>query len=80
MSKLKAIDMIVNDDYKTKVYLKSEADKVIAHNKHRRCLAMAKMCCGKSTICMLGEHYDRKRFYNKWHLRWLELAEKFKER
>lgn len=30
MSELKAIDMIVNDDYKTKVYLKYEADKVIA--------------------------------------------------
>lgn len=30
MSEPKAIDMIVNDDYKTKVYLKSEADKVIA--------------------------------------------------
>ena len=30
MIELKAIDMIVNDDYKTKVYLKSEADKVIA--------------------------------------------------
>lgn len=30
MSELKAIDMIVNDDYKTKVYFKSEADKVIS--------------------------------------------------
>ena len=33
MIELKAIDMIVNDDYKTKVYLKSEADKVIAELK-----------------------------------------------
>lgn len=30
MSELKAIDMIVNDDYKTKVYFKSEVDKLIA--------------------------------------------------
>jgi hypothetical protein len=27
-----------------KVYLKSEADKVIAHHKYKRCLAMAKLC------------------------------------
>lgn len=48
------------------------------HHKYKRCLAMAKMCCGKSTICMLGGHHDRKCFYSKWHLRWRELAEKFK--
>lgn len=35
MSELKAIDMIVNDDYKTKVYFKSEADKVIEELKEK---------------------------------------------
>lgn len=35
MSELKAIDMIVNDDYKTKVYLKSEADNAIAEQKDK---------------------------------------------
>ena len=28
----------------TEFYLKSEADKVIAHHKHKRCLAMAWWC------------------------------------
>lgn len=26
------------------VYLKSDADKVIAHHKYKRCLEMAKLC------------------------------------
>ena len=39
MRELKSIDMIVNDDYKTKVYLKSEADKVIA-DKDAKILAL----------------------------------------
>jgi len=60
-------------------YIKSEADKVITHQKYKRCLAMVKYChesamwleeCGvtKSAAFML-----------RWQKRWLELAEKFKE-
>ena len=90
MSELKAIDMIVNDDYKTKVYFKSEADKVIAHQKYKRCLDNAWQC--KKLIYVytvnacnhrgwnIERYYDKKaELYRKWHKRWLKIAEKFKE-
>ena len=56
MSELKAVHAFdvyeaytkTGDDDAAKVYLKSEADKVIAHNKYKRCLAMAKRCFSKS--------------------------------
>ena len=76
-------------------YLKSEADKVIAHNKYKRCLTMA-MWCKESLRLMRtyevtndywnlepghdAEYFCKKGdFYCKWRKRWLELAEKFKE-
>ena len=118
--------------FEDEVYLKSEADKVIAeledklqaaneqienlinsassimlfqdrvkddkcaelrHQKYKRCLAMAKTCQ------LRAERYERylneykncdspstrrwqflkKKHYEKWFIRWLELAEKFKE-
>ena len=63
------------------VYLKSEADKVIAHHKYKRCLAMAKWCHNESLWWYSKgygfEKYDK--FWEKWEKRWLELAEKFKE-
>ena len=46
--------------------------KQIAHNKYKRCLAMAKLCEGKlGTVVKPG-------WWDKWYKRWLELAEKFK--
>lgn len=33
MSELKAFDVIINDDYKTKCYMKADADKVIAEKE-----------------------------------------------
>ena len=77
------------------VYLKSEADKVIAHNKYKRCLAMAKWCGNaydkwmmkKAKAIGLGkdgvEYYHQARWevshYMRWHARWIKIAEKFKE-
>ena len=63
-------------------YLKSEADKVIAHNKYKRCLLIAKWCFEKSYSTTLVK-YDkesgyRRNFYDWWGKRWLKLAEKFK--
>ena len=62
-----------------KVVDKSEADKVIAHHKYKRCLAMVQYChesamwleengVGKSAVFML-----------RWEKRWMELAKVFKE-
>ena len=35
----------------TEFYMKSEVDKVIAHNKYKRCLAMARWCYSTSLWC-----------------------------
>ena len=61
------------------VYLKSEADKMIAHHKYKRCFKMAKWCI---SMMIFNSKYgtDKKwHLYKKWRNRWLELAEKFKE-
>lgn len=69
------------------VYLKSEADKVIAYHKYKRCLAMAEIC--RHEWCTM--YYERKKYSENKFLdylmskkdrhknKWLELAEKFKE-
>jgi hypothetical protein len=100
MSELKAFDITVAEEgycegivkYRRAVYDKSEADKVIARHKYKRCLAMAKLC-GKTVDHLNSEGYIYEKenhikeltdcirgteFYDKWYNRWLELAEKFK--
>ena len=60
-----------------KVVLKSEADKVIAHHKYKRCLANANVCAEKLYRQNLTTYgYE---FYCKWLRRWLKIAAKFKE-
>ena len=103
------------------VYLKSEADKVIAekdkeidflkesidelqkatdfawskvnamydelrHHKYKRCLAMARWCenailgwMGYKESYSSHQQYIKVMLFTKWHKRWLEIAEKFKE-
>ena len=60
------------------VYFKSEADKVIAHNKFKRCLDMVAYCDLKMSYWAIREIHegDTGKFdlYSKWHERWLELA------
>lgn len=71
-------------------YDKSEADKVIARYKYKHCLDMAYKCvvlCQKSKDLYrwaedenLEHYYNHKiDFFARWHNRWMELAEKFKE-
>lgn len=62
-----------------KVYLKFEADKVIARYKHKRCLAMARWCAVERDIFNLTPKFAKVKHYCKWYDRWLELAQKFKE-
>ena len=61
-------------------------DKIkIRHQKYKRCLAMARWCnywanyweCCQPFDC--GMFIARAKFFRKWHKRWRELAEKFKE-
>ena len=78
MSELKAyIGPHTIDHTLTEYYLKSEADKVIARHKYKRCLAMAKWCCDRWAD--IATPYVKSVWYYKWQQHWLELAEKFKE-
>ena len=66
----------------TRVYIKSEADKVIARNKYKRCLTMARWCMVRYNewSAYYPTTITRKmKFLDKWEKRWRELAEKFKE-
>ena len=80
MSELKAYtydDMLDgNADVDIEYYPKSEADKVIARNKYKRCLANVEACMHKRWRPDEGFDYARStRHMNTW----LELAEKFKQ-
>ena len=49
----------------------------LRHHKYKRCLAKAEWCNEKwADIATL---YCKSVWYRKWQLRWLALAEKFKE-
>lgn len=86
------------------VYLKSEADKVIAelkkackdkddwclhlikelhHHKYKLCLTMVKYCEYRfmNLEKMIDTEYRTKkmRFSHRWWVKWLKLADKFKE-
>ena len=58
------------------VYLKSEADKVIARHKYKRCLAMAKLCHWKMGVFIYKE--EKSNFYHRWFKRWLKIADQLK--
>ena len=79
----KALDCISNG----KNHMMSLARKN-NHANYKRCLAMAKWCKLEQERIELIENQDItdddfdklvKGFYTKWHSRWLELAEKFKQ-
>ena len=54
--------------------------KIVRHHKYKRCLAMAMWF---KIMSILAADYrvprEKWNFYEKWHKRWLELSEKFKE-
>ena len=60
-------------------YLKSEADKVIAHNKYKRCLAMWMYLRECYWRCKHHNEQTRADWYNKWMNVFQKLSEKFKE-
>lgn len=68
-------------------------EKEIRHHKYKRCLAMARWCEmsareNDTRMCLPEKQKFTKHeeylyfigYYHKWHRRWLELAEKFKEK
>lgn len=48
--------------------------KFVRHHKHKRCLAMAQVL---DHVCPITNR--KAKWMDKWHKRWLELSEKFKE-
>ena len=54
--------------------------KIVRHHKYKRCLAMARWF---NLLSIIAADYrvpiEKWNFYEKWHNRWLELSEKFKE-
>ena len=61
------------------VYDKDEADREIRRQKRKRCLAMAEWCDAEADCADADGDYEDMRFFQKWHERWLELADRFKE-
>jgi len=53
--------------------------KQIAHQKYKRCLAMARLCNEKWLVHNFAEIPTKLGFYDKWRKRWLKIAEQFKE-
>lgn len=69
-------ETIVGQSY----YLKSEADKVIAHHKYKRCLMMYRYCSIRALYELDFKGNDVKwKWYSKWMHKWFKFAEKFKE-
>ena len=78
LKRYKASEFMWNSD----VYYIIEADSYIAHQKRKRCLAMAMWCDSEMNYwydSTMREQRPRFKFYEKWHKRWIELADKFKE-
>ena len=67
-------------DVDAEYYLKSEADKVIAHHKYERCLAMASNCRLRARWFGDNSFYKKEQWALQWHRRWLKLAEKLKNK
>ena len=58
----------------------------LRHHKYKRCLAMARWCenailgwMGYKESYSSHQQYIKVMLFTKWHKRWLEIAEKFKE-
>ena len=49
--------------------------KTVLHHKHKRCLAMAQVL---EHVCPITNR--KAKWQDKWHKRWLELSEKFKDK
>lgn len=54
--------------------------KKMNHQKYKRCMAMARWCDAEQyAYPSFGTESPKEKWWQKWHKRWLELSEKFKE-
>lgn len=82
-----SLDEARPEDMQTAVYLKREADKVIAHNKFKRCLDKASLCeSEEKRLEAIAPLFDTDKecweycsdYWKMWHKQWLQLAEQVK--
>ena len=60
--------------------LREWAELQLRNQKYKRCLAMARWCDAEMyAYPSFGTERPKEKWWQKWHNRWLELAEKFKE-
>ena len=73
------------DRLQTANLIKDEQLAATRHQKYKRCLNKAEWCeerCARYDLLQEHSGFSWRReidFYFRWHNRWLELAEKFKE-
>lgn len=67
-------------DYAQGLYvMQARAEKEARHHKYKRCLAMAGRCRLRGRLFGACGLYEKELWALKWHKRWLELTEVFKE-
>lgn len=78
IAELKADYKEACDRLQTANLIKDEQLAATRHQKYKRCLAMAKLWHWKKGVLIYKK--EKCDFYYRWHKRWLELAEKFKDK
>lgn len=71
-------------DYAQCLYvIQARAEKEARHHKYKRCMAMVERCKDKiENVVQYNEHDDWliiNEYWERWHERWLKIAEQFKE-
>ena len=72
------IEVTKVDVYPFKEGINSQ-ERVIRHQKYKRCLAMAKLCNARWILDYHLYKLDNTSFYERWEKRWIRIAEQFKE-
>ena len=77
---MKTYDVIMTPSNDGNWVLKSEADAELRHQKYKRCLAMANWCMTEYLHSKCLDFTNTEQWYwRRWHIRWRNLAKKFKE-
>lgn len=63
-------------DYQNVIF---DIEKKLRHVKYKRCLSMAEWCDAEADVADADGDYWDMRMYQRWHQKWLKLADKFKE-
>lgn len=85
---MRTYDFIMTPSASGSWVLESEAKEVIDYQKYKRCLDKAEKCeSEEKRLEAISPIFDTDKecweynsdYWTRWHQRWLELAEKFKE-